>query len=239
MTPRFDDYVAKIRSLPANPMDNDVVTSDFLLGEDGRIEVYYAPLHGVTTNAKIVIVGITPGVAQMRAAFTEARRLLHEGMKPPHLFKEIRLRMAFKGPMRTNLIDMLDKIGVADRLELVSTAQLFDDASHLLHSTSVLRYPVFNRGKNYTGSNPPIHRSPLLKSLLTSTLPPELDQVPDALIVPLGKAVTTDALKIIGFDKERRVLHGFPHPSGGNGHRKAQFQREFHSLCSIVRAWNP
>lgn len=80
MTPRFDGYVDKIRSLPANPTDNDVVTSDFLLGEEGRIEVYYAPLHGVTTSAKIVIVGITPGVAQMRAAFTEARRLLHEGI---------------------------------------------------------------------------------------------------------------------------------------------------------------
>ena len=147
--------------------------------------------------------------------------------------------MAFKGPMRTNLINMLDKIGVADRLEITSTARLFDDASHLLHSTSALRYPVFNRGQNYTGSNPPIHRSPLLKSLLTSTLLPELDQVPGALIVPLGKAVTTDALKIISFDKERRVLRGFPHPSGGNGHRKAQFQREFRNLCGIVRAWDP
>lgn len=239
MTPHFDAYIDKIRSLPANPTDRDVVTSDFLLGEEGRIEIYYAPLHGVTTDAKIIIVGITPGIQQMVAAFAEARRLLHEGMKLPHLFKEIRRRMAFKGPMRTNLIDMLDKIGVADRLELASTAQLFDDASHLLHSTSALRYPVFNQGKNYTGSNPPIHRSTLLKSLLTSTLPPELDQVPDALIVPLGKAVTTDALKIIGFDKGRSVLRGFPHPSGGNGHRKAQFQREFHSLCSIVRAWNP
>ncbi len=239
MTPRFDAYIDKIRSLPANPTDRDVVTSDFLLGEEGRIEIYYAPLHGVTTDAKIIIVGITPGIQQIVAAFAEARRLLHEGMKLPHLFKEIRRRMAFKGPMRTNLIDMLDKIGVADRLELASTAQLFDDASHLLHSTSALRYPVFNQGKNYTGSNPPIHRSTLLKSLLTSTLPPELDQVPDALIVPLGKAVTTDALKIIGFDKGRSVLRGFPHPSGGNGHRKAQFQREFHSLCSIVRAWNP
>ena len=239
MTPRFDDYIDEIRSLPANPADRDVVTSDFLLREEGLIKVYYTPLHGVTTDAKIVIVGITPGVAQMCAAFAEARRLLHDSMKPPYLFKEIRRRMAFKGPMRTNLIDMLYKIGVADRLELASTAQLFDDASHLLHSTSALRYPVFNQGKNYTGSNPPIHRSTLLKSLLTSTLPPELDQVPDALIVPLGKAVTTDALKIIGFDKGRSVLRGFPHPSGGNGHRKAQFQREFHSLCSIVRTWNP
>lgn len=239
MTPHFDNYVAKIRSLPANPTDNDVVTSDFLLGEEGQIEVYYAPLHGVTTNAKIVIVGITPGVAQMVSAFNEARKLLNEDMKRPDLFKEIRRRMAFKGSMRTNLINMLDKIGVAERLGLASTTQLFDDASHLLHSTSALRYPVFNQGKNYTGSNPPIHRSPLLKSLLTSTLPHELDQVPDALIVPLGKAVTTDALKIIGFDTERRVLHGFPHPSGGNGHRKAQFQREFHSLCSIGRSWNP
>ena len=238
MTPRFDDYIAKIRSLPDDPADNDVVTSDFLLGEEGRIEVYYAPLHGITTNAKIVIVGITPGRQQMVAAFAEARSLLHEGMMPPHLFKEIRRRMAFTGSMRKNLIDMLDKIGVANRLKLTSTAQLFDDASHLLHSTSELRYPVFYKEKDYSGHQTPIHRSPLLKSLLTSTLPPELDQVPDALIVPLGVAVS-GSLKMIGFDKERRVLRGFPNPSGNNGHRKAQFEREFHSLCGIIRAWDP
>ena len=241
MRPCFDDYVAKIRSLPANPTHGDVVTSDFLLGEEGQIEVYYAPLHGVTTDAKIIIVGITPGIQQMVAAFAEARRLLHEGMKPPHLFKEIRRRMAFKGPMRTNLIDMLDKIGAADRLELDSTAQLFDDASHLLHSTSALRYPVFYKRKDYNGHHTPICRWRLLEDFLASTLRPELDQVPDALIVPLGKPAA-DALNIIGLDKERRVLGGFPHPSGQNGGRIREFkegQGEFHRLCGIVRAWNP
>ena len=170
MTPCFDDYVAKIQSLPANPTKNDVVTSDFLIKEEGegRIKVYYAPLHGVTTDAKIVIVGITPGAVQMCAAFTEARKLLNKGMERPHLFKEIRRLMAFKGPMRKNLIDMLNKIGVAKCLELASTAQLFDDASHLLHSTSALRYPVFYKGKDYNGHQTPICRWPRLKN---SSLP--------------------------------------------------------------------
>ena len=43
MTPHFDDYVAKIRSLPADPTNHDVVTPDFLLKKEGQIEVYYAP----------------------------------------------------------------------------------------------------------------------------------------------------------------------------------------------------
>ena len=36
MTPHFNDYVAKIRSLPADPTNHDVVTSDFLLKKVGK-----------------------------------------------------------------------------------------------------------------------------------------------------------------------------------------------------------
>lgn len=75
----------------------------------------------------------------MVAAFQNARRLFLEGRRPPRLFHEIRRRMAFKGTMRTNLVRVLDGIGVADRLGLATSAELFEDASSQLHSTSSLR----------------------------------------------------------------------------------------------------
>ena len=56
MTPRSSDYVEKIRSLPADPKDSDVLNDRFLLGSEGRLEAFNAPLHGVTPNARIVIV---------------------------------------------------------------------------------------------------------------------------------------------------------------------------------------
>ena len=79
MTPRFDDYEDRILSLPADPTASDVTSDDFLLAREGHLEVFYAPLHGITPNARVVIVGLTPGKSQMVAAFREARRLLREG----------------------------------------------------------------------------------------------------------------------------------------------------------------
>ena len=152
MTPRFGNYEDRILSLPANATVSDVTSSDFLLAREGHLEVFYAPLHGITADARVVIVGLTPGKSQMVAAFREARRLLREGSRPPFLFREIGRRISFGGPMRKNLTQMLDNIGVADRLGLDTSAELFGDASHQLHSTSALRYPVLIEGSNYRGS---------------------------------------------------------------------------------------
>ena len=116
MTPCFDDYEDRILSLPADPTASDVIRDDFLLAGEGHLDVFYAPLHGITPDARVIIVGLTPGKSQMVAAFREARRLLREGSRPPFLFREIGRRISFGGPMRKNLTQMLDKIGVADRL---------------------------------------------------------------------------------------------------------------------------
>ena len=221
MTPNFYDYADKIRSLPPRPEENDVLNSRFLLGREAPLEVYYAPLHGITANARVVIVGLTPGKSQMLKAFQAARTLLSEGWRPPRIFDEIRRRMAFAGPMRTNLIAMLDKIGVAERLDLPTTAALFDDASEYLHSTSALRYPVLKNGRNYSGS-PNIDNSRFLSD--------------NALVVPLGRAVER-ALAHLDLDCSRRTLWGFPHPSGGNGHRVAQFKSEYAQLRRAVSDW--
>ena len=233
MTPRFDDYAEKIRSLPAVPKESDLLGRRFLMGREGRLEAFYAPLHAVTQDARIVIVGLTPGLSQMLLAFREARTLLVEGWRPPEIFQEIRRRMAFAGSMRRNLIEMLDRIGVAERLDLASTAALFDDASNLLHSTSALRYPVLRDRRNYSGS-PSIGNSRLLTNMAMANLLPELEKLPDALIVPLGRAVE-GALAHLGIDQSRRMLHGFPHPSGGNGHRTSQFKSEYRQLRRAVR----
>ena len=235
MTPSFDDYVEKIRILPPVPKDSDVLNDHFLLGREGRLEAFYAPLHGVTANARIVIVGLTPGLSQMLLAFRVARTLLAEGWRPPEIFGEIRRQMAFAGSMRSNLIEMLDRIGVAERLELPSTAALFECASGQLYSTSALRYPVLRERRNYSGS-PKVENSQLLTEMTTSNLPQELEQLPDALIVPLGRAVE-GVLAYLGLDGSRRMLRGFPHPSGGNGHRVSQFKLEYRQLRTVVRAW--
>ena len=206
LTPRFADYEHKLRSLPADPTASDLIRDDYLLAREGRLAVFYAPLHGVTPDAQVVIVGLTPGRSQMVAAFREARTLLHEGSHPSRLFREISRRIAFAGTMRTNLVQMLNRIGVAECLGLDTCAELFGDASHRLHSTSALRYPVFFKGNNYRGS-PRIRRSHLLTDIVNTNLPSELEQFPNALIVPLGKAVE-EALDVAGFGESPPLQDG-------------------------------
>lgn len=72
----------------------------FLLGCEGGLEAFYAPLHGVTADARIVIVGLTPGLSQVLLAFRGAKTLLTEGCRPPEIPGEIRRQMAFAGTMR-------------------------------------------------------------------------------------------------------------------------------------------
>ena len=51
MTPSFDDYVEKIRFLPPVPEESDVLNDRFLLGREGRLEAFYAPLHGELSSS--------------------------------------------------------------------------------------------------------------------------------------------------------------------------------------------
>ena len=54
---------------------------------------------------------------------------------------------------------------------------------------------------------------------------------------PLPPRAVKDALAHLGFHRSSRILRGFPHPSGGNGHRVRQFKSEYRSLRRAVHAW--
>lgn len=74
---------------------------------------------------------------------------------------------------------------------------------------------------------------------MTGTLGPELTAAPDALIIPLGKAVESCVQMLVSsgqLDVERCLL-GFPHPSGGNGHRLRQFRENYGRLRQELSTW--
>jgi hypothetical protein len=134
---------------------------------------------------------------------------------------------------------MLNGIGVPHRLGLDSAADLFT-AKHeeLLHSTSAVRYPVFKGGKNYSGSQPSLVDTPLFSPYL-DLLATELDQVDNAIVVPLGKAVGIASRQLIeeGRLVKDRCLFGFPHPSGAFAGRLAQYHDNQQQLTAKVAAW--
>lgn len=194
------------------------------LAQSSALTVNYAPFEHVQAEAKLVIVGITPGEQQARNALLEARRELLRGASNEIALERAKVFASFSGAMRNNLVEMLDFVGLNKWLGVSSTSQVWNVRSDLVHFTSALRNPVFLRGTNYAG-NPSITATPLLKQMLDTWLKEEARQIPDAVWVPLGP-VAAGALSWLtrqGALSANRVLLGLPHPSGANAERIAYF----------------
>jgi len=126
--------------------------------------------------------------------------------------------------MRSNLVSLLDGIGVNRVLGLDSAASLWGKASNRVQFTSALRYPVFIDGGNYSGT-PAITSTPFLADQLRQWFLPEMAALSNAIFVPLGAQigdVLERAAAMAGVDRNR-VLSGLPHPSGANAERIAYF----------------
>jgi hypothetical protein len=188
-----------------------------------RIDIAYAPFDHVNLAAKVVVVGLTPGRQQMRNALLQASRSLRSGRSDHDAAAAAKVFASFSGPMRANLVAMLDSIEVNDVLGLPSTSSLWNGDAHHVHFTSALKYPVFIDGKNYSGT-PPIRSTPLLWQYLKRWFALEMKSLPNAIFVPLGPAVAA-AVDAVANDlgQRERVLSGLPHPSGANAERIAFF----------------
>lgn len=141
--------------------------------------------------------------------------------------------------MRKNLITMLNECSLSKALGLTDCSFLFSDSRQLLHTTSLIKYPVFYKAKNYTGHQPPIQKSNLLCQYAYHVFPQELSMIQrNALIIPLGSMVE-ETLKTLNQNSaiHQTFLTGFPHSSGANGHRIRQFQEQKEQLRKQIENW--
>lgn len=217
-----------IGSLPENRELNreDLLTENFLMYQSGRLEMFYAP-HNEYLNpaAKIMVVGLTPGWTQMSTAIQEARKAALEDSSDEDLCRRAKEAASFAGPMRMNLIQMLDALELPRLLNISTSGELFERKRLLLHTTSLLRFPLFVDKKNYNGAHPGLLTRPFLKETALSSVSEELELLKGALVIPLGTRVEQIlqlAVQAGSLDPEQ-CLWGFPHPSGANGHRHKQF----------------
>jgi hypothetical protein len=191
----------------------------------GRVvEMVYAPFDHVNRAARLVIVGLTPGKQQAGNALRAAQEALNAGLSEERAAERAKVSASFSGPMRANLVSMLDSIGISRWLGISTTASLWNQDAQLIHFTSALRYPVFVDGENWSGT-PDMVRTPPMRSWLEAYTGSELSLFNDAIFVPLGPKVVA-ALKCLatrGLIREDRILDGLPHPSGANAERIAYF----------------
>ncbi len=238
---RWSDMVPLLRALPDGDLGpGQLLTEDFLLEEESRLQMYWIPFERLNQAARIAIVGLTPGWHQMQQAFTAARDAFQDGITDDRqILERIDRQAGFAGSMRTNMVKMLDEIGLPAALNVSSSAELFEERDDLIHGTSAIRYPVFVAGKNYGGGNPRVDRSAVLTRYVRERLGPELAATPDGPVLPLGNAVE-GCLRILLAENqvdETRCLFGFPHPSGANGHRVTHFRRNKTVLRAEIDRW--
>ena len=205
----------------------NVKDKKFLLEKEKNIEIYYAPFDYINLKAKIVIVGITPGLQQMLQSY----EVINQGKS----LKEVKDLSSFKGSMRTSLIKYLDELKINDILKIKSCESLFNTNSRYLHTTSLVKYPVFDKGKNYSGTN--LLKKKILLDFIEKNFLKELKTLKKSIIVPLGNTVSS-TIKYLNNKynlKLKCFLEGFPHPSGANARKNIQFKENKMKMIKLLK----
>ena len=220
----MSSYINDFKNPVLNLSSVDILHPSLKISENGNICTQYAPFDYLNPKARIVLLGITPGTHQANAALRRFKIGLTNGLTIQQSLKEAKEFASFSGPMRSNLVKMLDSVGVSKLLGVESCARLFDSHTEIVHYTSALRYPVFVDGKNYSGS-PSILSLKYLKDMVDTLLADEVRQLSNALWVPLGKEPTFAMGHLLqkGLISPDNVVQGLPHPSGANAERIAYF----------------
>ncbi|WP_449599293.1 hypothetical protein [Paenibacillus sp. Marseille-Q9583] len=209
----LQQYKAALLSLPKGTVlsKDDLQVDKLLMKRSGKLEMYYAPHNEyINPSAKVIIIGLTPGFTQMRIAIQEAVIGLKAGLLDEEVCRKAKEAARFAGSMRSTLIHMLDTLGLHQYLNLTSCDQLFQKQQTNLHTTSLLRFPVFVEKKNLI-----IPLGKTVEGMLQ-------------LMVSEGKL------------DDHRCLWGFPHPSGANGHRFKQFASQQENMTKTLQdhLWN-
>lgn len=188
------------------------------------IAVYYAPFDSVNLNAKVVLIGITPGESQMQRSWTAAKTASREGKDIAAAISEVKRLSSFndkRNQMRPNLYVLLEHWGIDAWLGLASGAALFEEGWNLVQTTSLVQFPTFLRGKNYAGKSPGILDHEFLRSVVYERLVPELQSIPNALLLPLGTTVEFVIRKLFAAGKiTNPCIYGMLHPSPNNTYRR-------------------
>lgn len=190
------------------------------LARDGHLSVVWSPFEYLPSQARLAIVGITPGRLQAENGLRAFRKALVAGRAMEDAMREAKLTASFSGTMRGNLVAMLDRVGLQRALAVGSCTELFSSELDLVHFTSALRYPVFSKGENYNGV-PDMLTTPFLRHWVDTTLAEEAGALRRAVWIPLGPKPTAalQHLASKGLIDGGQILDGLPHPSGANAER--------------------
>lgn len=219
-----EKYLHAVKQVNLPAYRAGAAASDLLISISGDLTVEYAPFDHIEDGAELVIVGLTPGRQQAANALETLASELTKGTPDKLALEHAKRTASFSGPMRANLLAMLDAIGVPDIYGHKQAEEFFTDTKSRVHFTSTLRYPTYLGGKNYSGTPDPL-KHPMLLKMINTYLAEEALALPNAMWVPLGKHAEAALLHLARDGRLARanILSGLPHPSGANAERIAYF----------------
>lgn len=207
--PQLAEHSAGLADLDARFVDRD-----------DRHELVYVPFHHMNVDARLVVVGITPGPTQIRLAYESAGRDIRAGRPDAEVLRRTKAHAAFGGPMRRNLDRMLDHFGLPRLMGAKRAADLWSDDCAALECTSVVPHAAFGGGRMFAGRFAEVLASPVLRRCFEKEFVASLGRLrADAVFVALGPT-PLDALDWCaarGAIRADRVLGAFAHPSAGAG----------------------
>ena len=184
-----------------------------------KVDVFYLPFEHINLNARIVLVGMTPGHKQMlMAAKVLNAQLSNFGCVD---LREIKTQSSFAGSlMRSNLTRMLDYYNIPSLIGVKCGEALFKSHWQCLHTTSLLRYPVFVDGKDFNGQIDMLENT-FLRKYVINYFCREIANLDNPYIIPLGDEVAEVIKKLVNEQQisENRVIDRLRHPSPESGTR--------------------
>lgn len=209
-------------------LSRESIQEKFCLAKTDSLMEIYTPFEYVNKNAKVAIVGITPGYTQVMNAIKSLSESLKAGEDGENALQTAKHAGAFSGSLRKNLIDLLDSIGLQDYLKIGNCSELFENRNDLIQSCSVLKNAIFRYNKrkdswdNYNGS-PDIIKNDFLRRRV-DLFGEQTKNFPKGIIyITLGPVVSSafDYLVSKGVIERVRVFSGLIHPAPGNNERIA------------------
>lgn len=207
---------------------------DFNLGSDGEYRLKYIPFEHVNKDARLVIVGITPGTTQLELAYAAAQSLLQKGRPEAETLLEVKKGGAFGGPsMKPNLLKILRHFQFEKLLKIDDVDSLWGQHALLLHATSVVPHAAFVTRRSeeamFAGSFGDVQGSDLLRECFEDCFVPSVREMnPAAMFVGLGpcpqKALEWCVER--GYLRNEQVLGSFCHPSSSGGSTTKYYLRE-------------
>lgn len=237
------EYKDRILDLPLKNKytKEELLTSDFLIDKENSIEIYYAPHNEyINKEAKVFIIGITPGFQQMNTAMVTARKALEEEYSIEEIQYICKDAGRFSGVIRKNIINMLDEIKLNKALDINSCNKLFGERDDMMHTVSLIPYSTFINKENYSGHTPKLIKSEFLMKYVYNNFLNEYNSLKnkdEILLIPLGRAVEEILIKL---EREKKIvmgniLRGFPHPSGANVNRIKQLEENKSQMIEFIK----